>query len=102
MTAVLGLSVLAGVSTSVSAGDCRVAGWSERQPGQHPIFVCPDGRTVGWENPTAQAGACRLHHRRWAKGGPPPPRRRAAWGGLRRRAARLRNGRADLGWRAAL
>ena len=47
MTAVLGLSVLAGVSTSVSAGDCRVAGWSERQPGQHPIFVCPDGRTVG-------------------------------------------------------
>jgi hypothetical protein len=47
MIALLGLSVLAGVSTSASATDCKVTGWSERQPGQHPIFVCPDGRTVG-------------------------------------------------------
>jgi hypothetical protein len=47
MTALLGLSLLAGVSTSASAEDCKVKGWSERQPGQHPIFVCPDGRTVG-------------------------------------------------------
>ena len=47
MTALLGLSVLAAVSGSASAGDCKFTGWSERQPGQHPIFVCPDGRTVG-------------------------------------------------------
>jgi|RhiMethySRZTD1v2_1073278.scaffolds.fasta_scaffold244596_3 hypothetical protein len=47
MTALLGLSVLAGVSGSASAADCKFTGWSERQPGQHPIFVCPDGRTVG-------------------------------------------------------
>ena len=47
MTALLGFSVLAGVSGSASAGDCKVTGWSERQPGQHPIFLCPDGKTVG-------------------------------------------------------
>ena len=32
---------------SASAGACKVTGWSERQPGQHPIFTCPDGKTVG-------------------------------------------------------
>jgi hypothetical protein len=42
VTALMGLSLLAGVSSSTSAGDCKVTGWSERQPGQHPIFVCPD------------------------------------------------------------
>ena len=47
MTALLGLSVLAGVSGWASAADCKFTGWSERQPGQHPIFTCPDGKTVG-------------------------------------------------------
>ena len=47
MIALLGLSVLAGVSASASAADCRVTGWSESEPGQHPIFACPDGSTVG-------------------------------------------------------
>lgn len=47
MTALLGLSVLAGVSGVARAADCKVTGWSESEPGQHPIFTCPDGRTVG-------------------------------------------------------
>jgi hypothetical protein len=42
LSALLGLSVLAGVSASARAADCKVAGWSESQPGQHPIFSCPD------------------------------------------------------------
>jgi len=41
MNALLGLSVLGAVSTSVCAADCRVTGWSESQPDQHPIFTCP-------------------------------------------------------------
>ena len=47
MSALLSLSVLAGVSGSAIAADCKVKGWSESEPGQHPIFVCPDGKTVG-------------------------------------------------------
>jgi hypothetical protein len=47
VTALLGLSLLAGASASASAADCKVKGWSESEPGQHPIFVCPDGSTVG-------------------------------------------------------
>ena len=41
-SALLGLSVLAAVSGSAIAGDCKVTGWSESQPGQHPIFTCSD------------------------------------------------------------
>jgi len=44
MSALLGLSVLAGASASVSAADCKVAGWTDSVPGQHPIFVCPGDR----------------------------------------------------------
>ena len=47
MTALLGFSLLAGVSVSAYAADCHVKGWSESEPGQHPIFACPDGSTVG-------------------------------------------------------
>ena len=47
MSALLGLSVIAGLSASVSAADCKVTRWNDSIPGQHPIFVCPDGKTVG-------------------------------------------------------
>jgi hypothetical protein len=47
MTALLGLSMLAVVSASASAADCKVMGWNNSLPGQHPIFICPDGSTVG-------------------------------------------------------
>lgn len=47
MCALLGLSMLAVMTASASAADCKVKGWSDSIPGQHPIFVCPDGTTVG-------------------------------------------------------
>jgi len=44
MSALLGLSVLAGASASTRAADCKVSGWIDSVPGQRPIFVCPGDR----------------------------------------------------------
>jgi hypothetical protein len=41
MSALLGLSMLVGAAASASAADCKVSGWTDSVPGQHPIFVCP-------------------------------------------------------------
>jgi hypothetical protein len=40
--AVLGLSLLAGATTSVSAADCKVVGWIDSGQGGRPIFSCTD------------------------------------------------------------
>jgi|RhiMethySRZTD1v2_1073278.scaffolds.fasta_scaffold180848_2 hypothetical protein len=44
MSALLGLSVLTGASALANAADCKVSGWSDSVPGQHPNFVCPGDR----------------------------------------------------------
>jgi hypothetical protein len=44
MSGLLCLSMLAGASASANAADCKVSGWSDSVPGQHPNFVCPGDR----------------------------------------------------------
>src|SRR5262245_62071832 len=47
MSALLGLSVLAGVSVSASAADCKVAGWTDSVPGHTRFSSAPEIETTG-------------------------------------------------------
>jgi hypothetical protein len=42
VVSLLALSVLAGVSASANAADCKVKGWIDSGQGGRPIWECPD------------------------------------------------------------